>query len=78
MVLAMVPVPKHSPLLHLVGLTFERGLRIHRVMGRVAVVAAVLHSAGYVVYWEQRGSRNCENVRQAYLNLHKNNCIELV
>eukprot|EP01051_Picozoa_sp_SAG22_P015642 SAG22_NODE_2074_length_3047_cov_20.117610_1_plen_914_part_01 len=58
MVLAMVPVPKNSPLLHVVGLTFERGVQIHRIMGRVAVIAGVLHSAGYVVYWEQRGARN--------------------
>eukprot|EP01048_Picozoa_sp_COSAG05_P009338 COSAG05_NODE_760_length_7489_cov_1.989716_8_plen_495_part_01 len=56
--LAMVPVPKNSPMLHLAGLTFERGVQIHRVMGRVAVVAGVLHGAGYVYYWEQRGSRN--------------------
>ena len=58
MTLAMVPVPKNSPLLHVVGLTFERGVQIHRIMGRLAVAAGLLHGAGYVVYWEQRGFRN--------------------
>jgi NAD(P)H-flavin reductase len=58
MVLAMVPVPKNSPLLHIVGLTFERGVQIHRIMGRVAVITGVLHGLGYVVYWEQRGARS--------------------
>ena len=60
MVSAMVPIPKNSPMLHIAGLTFERGVQIHRIMGRVSVITGVLHGLGYVVYWEQRGARNGE------------------
>ena len=56
MTLALVPIPKHSPLMHLIGMSFEKGIRVHRWMGRISVLCAVLHTVLIIIAWEERTS----------------------
>ena len=56
MVVALLPLPKRpylSPTMALLGISFEKGVRIHRVMGRAAVVFGVLHTVLIVYDWEK-------------------------
>jgi len=49
--LSLIPIPKNSILLPLMGIPFERALRFHRRLGQVAVHTSVLHGAAFLVDW---------------------------
>ena len=56
MVVALLPLPKRpylSPAMALFGISFEKGVRIHRVMGRVAVICGVVHTVLIIFDWEK-------------------------
>ena len=51
MALSLIPIPRNSILLPLLGVPFERALRVHRGLGQVAVIATVAHGASFFVDW---------------------------
>ena len=51
MALSLIPIPKNSILLPLMGIPFERALRFHRRLGQVAVYTSVLHGAAFLIDW---------------------------
>ena len=48
-----VPIPKNSPLMHVAGVSYERGVVVHRMMGRVSVLAGLAHTILVVFDWER-------------------------
>ena len=64
MALSLIPIPKNSILLPLMGIPFERALRFHRRLGQVAVYSSLLHGAAFLIDWfmhprdEQTGMEN--------------------
>eukprot|EP01046_Picozoa_sp_COSAG06_P097802 COSAG06_NODE_43898_length_368_cov_0.579926_1_plen_122_part_11 len=51
MALSMIPLPKNSLLLPLLGVPFERALRFHRRLGQAAVYSALAHGLVYLRGW---------------------------
>lgn len=47
----LIPVTKHSPLLHVLGLSFTQALVFHRVAGWISLVFTVLHGGLYLVHY---------------------------
>jgi hypothetical protein len=52
--MAMVPIPKNSLLLHILGMPFERAIYHHRQLGRYAVLTGIAHGGIVFVDWSQR------------------------